>query len=191
MSSGDTTPNCLGEFREIRESKERTRGQKGPTTLPLCQKVGGPSSAPFQEAQVPLTRPGYESGVRDSRGRPAVLVRWLVRPWREIVLKKSQRGEDPRNFKLWPDRSYMRKSIDHREQIQTIEETIFQPLSCGVPIFKTGKNHGKHGRTQKWKHIRISVPCCSVFSVVKSLSAARPRCDLRGSIPLASLLVAS
>src|SRR5208337_3146378 len=24
MSSGDTIPNCLGEFREIRESKERT-----------------------------------------------------------------------------------------------------------------------------------------------------------------------
>ncbi len=48
MSSGDTIPNCLGEFREIRESKERTRGRKRPTTLPLCQKVGGPS-APFQE----------------------------------------------------------------------------------------------------------------------------------------------
>ena len=41
-SSGDTIPNCLGEFWEIRESKERTRGRKGPTTLPLCQKVGGP-----------------------------------------------------------------------------------------------------------------------------------------------------
>src|SRR5271157_2034142 len=27
-SSGDTIPNCLGEFREIRESKERTRGAK-------------------------------------------------------------------------------------------------------------------------------------------------------------------
>src|SRR5208337_850367 len=27
-SSGDTMPNCLGEFREIRESKERTRGAK-------------------------------------------------------------------------------------------------------------------------------------------------------------------
>ena len=41
-SSGDTIPNCLSEFREIRESKERTRGRKGPTTLSLCQKVGGP-----------------------------------------------------------------------------------------------------------------------------------------------------
>jgi len=26
-SSGDTIPNCLGEFREIRESKERRREQ--------------------------------------------------------------------------------------------------------------------------------------------------------------------
>ena len=60
------------------------------------------------------------------------------------------------------------------------------------PIVKTGNNHGTTppygrelppGRTQKWKHIRISFPCCSVFSVVKNLSAARPHCDLRGSIP--------
>ena len=57
------------------------------------------------------------------------------------------------------------------------------------PIVKTGNNHGTTppygrelppGRTQKWKHIRISFPCCSVFSVVKNLSAARPRCVFRG-----------
>ena len=68
--------------------------------------------------------------------------------------------------------------------------TVFSDLSpCSpsrrlcAPIVKTGNNHGKHGGTQKWKHIRISFPCCSVFSVVKNLSAARPRCDLCGSIP--------
>ena len=58
-----------------------------------------------------------------------------------------------------------------------------------APIVKTGNNHGTTppygrelppGRTQKWKYIRISFPCCSVFSVVKNLSAARPRCVFRG-----------
>ena len=34
-----------------------------------------------------LTRPGHESGVRDRRGGPAVLVLWLVRSWRGIVVK--------------------------------------------------------------------------------------------------------
>ena len=70
--------------------------------------------------------------------------------------------------------------------------TTSRPRRCAAPIVKTGNNHGTTppygrelppGRTQKWKHIRISFPCCSVFSVVKNLSAARPRCDLRGSIP--------
>ena len=67
-SSGDTIPNCLGEFREIRESKERTRGRKGPTTLPLCQKVGGPFRSFQERRKCLLTRPGHESGVRDSKG---------------------------------------------------------------------------------------------------------------------------
>ena len=35
--------------------------------------------------------------------------------------------------------------------------TNVRPL-CAAPIVKTGNNHGKHGRTQKWKHIRISFP---------------------------------
>src|SRR5208282_683535 len=77
---------------------ERTRGRKGPTTLPLCQKVGG-SFRSFQERRkCLLTSPGHESGVRDSRGGPAVSVVWLIRPWRGIVLKKSQLGEDRCNF---------------------------------------------------------------------------------------------
>ena len=67
-SSGDTIPNCLGEFREIRESKERTRGRKGPTTLPLCQKVGGPFRSFQERRKCLLTRPGHEWGVRDSKG---------------------------------------------------------------------------------------------------------------------------
>ena len=37
-----------------------------------------------------LTRPGHESGVRDRRGGPAVLVLWLVRSWRGIVVKKTR-----------------------------------------------------------------------------------------------------
>ncbi len=72
MSFGDTIPNCLGEFREIREQGEN-KGRKGPTTLPLCQKVGGPFRALSGARECLLTRPGHESRVRDSRGRPAVL----------------------------------------------------------------------------------------------------------------------
>jgi len=41
-SSGNTIPNCLGEFREIRERKERTRGRRSSgdaesgDTIPNC-----------------------------------------------------------------------------------------------------------------------------------------------------------
>ena len=70
------------------------KGRKGPTTLPLCQKVGGPWFRALSGVrECLLTRPGHESGVRDSRGRPAVLVRWLMSSWRGIVLKRiSTRG---------------------------------------------------------------------------------------------------
>ena len=53
-----------------------------------------------------LTRPGHESGVRDSRARPAVLVLWLMRSWRGILLKKiSTRGRSLQ-LQAAPDRSY-------------------------------------------------------------------------------------
>src|SRR5208337_4610319 len=92
-------PNCLKVSSGKSGSKERTRGRKGPTTLPLCQKVGGSVRALSGARECLLTRPGLESGVRDSRGGPAVLVIWLMRSWRGIVLKKSQLGEDRCNFK--------------------------------------------------------------------------------------------
>ena len=43
--------------------------------------------------------PGHESRVRDSRGRPAVLVRWLMRSWREILLKKISTRVDRCKFR--------------------------------------------------------------------------------------------
>ena len=46
------------------------------------------ASVVVQEVKCSLTRRGHESGVRDSRGGPAVLVRWLMRSWRGTVLKK-------------------------------------------------------------------------------------------------------
>ena len=72
-----------------------------------------------------------------------------------------------------------RKSIDQREQTQTIEETISNHFAQR-PIVKTGNNHGTTppygrelppGRTQKWKHIRISFPCCSVLLTSKIFEA--------------------
>src|SRR5208337_2450516 len=95
----DTIPNCLGEFREIRESKERTRGQKGQPRYPCAREW----VAPFA--------PGHESGVRDSRGRPAVLVVWVMRPWRGIVLKKISTREIRCNFK---PRGTDHTEIEHR-----------------------------------------------------------------------------
>ncbi len=41
-SSGDTIPNCLGEFREIRESKERTRGAKRANHVTFVPESGWP-----------------------------------------------------------------------------------------------------------------------------------------------------
>ncbi len=88
-------------------------GRKGPPTFPGCHKVGDPlplgivrrktiktmwvgfndafsrQAWSFRSArECLLTRPGDESGVHDSRGRPAVSVVWLVRPWRGLVLKR-------------------------------------------------------------------------------------------------------
>ena len=180
QSSGDTMPNCLGEFREIRESRGENKGAKGANHVTFVPESGwplvcgfverissshcairttlrqlglfqslfqdvfawlpgssqelvdrvaiSPSSSlpdrstrgsrrsapstsvswplivprlppPFKIARALLTRPGHESGFRVNRGRPEVLVIWLVRSWRGIVQKKSQRGEDRCNFK--------------------------------------------------------------------------------------------
>ena len=91
---------CIETFEHVFEVRKAfDEAAKGASQVPWCQKVGGPFRALSGARKCLLTRSGHESGVRDSRGRPAVLVGWLMRAWRGIVLKKSQLGEDRCNFK--------------------------------------------------------------------------------------------
>ena len=80
-----------------------------------------------------LTSPGHESGVRDSRGRPAVLVLWLMRPSRGIVLKKGLNSGKITATLSRAGQIIQRKSIDQREQTLVTEENPPSSLSLVDP----------------------------------------------------------
>jgi|PeaSoiMetatran61_FD_k123_181265_2 hypothetical protein len=56
------------------KAKYLLRGRKRPPTFPWCQTVGGPFRALSGARKCLPTKPGHESGARDGRGRPAILV---------------------------------------------------------------------------------------------------------------------
>ena len=60
------------------------RGTKGANHVSLVSDSGWPLPCPFRTHKCLPTRPGHESGARDGRGRPAILVRWLMRSGEEL-----------------------------------------------------------------------------------------------------------
>ena len=81
------------------KAKYLLRGRKRPPTFPWCQTVGGPFRALSGARKCLPTKPGHGSGAATAGAGRRYWFRWLMRPWRGIVPKKSQLGEDRCNFK--------------------------------------------------------------------------------------------
>ena len=123
------------------KAKYLLRGRKRPPTFPWCQTVGGPFRALSGARKCLPTRPGHESGVRDSRGRPAILVRWLYEIRREIVLKKISTRGRPLQLQSAPDRSYRDRASTNGSRLKPLRRR-----------FRNHEEHRAHGEGEHTRH---------------------------------------